>query len=318
MAGRKITIIGGSGFVGTVIANRLSGLGDHVTVMTRSREKSRHLWPLPNAQIVESSVFNPKQVAPLFKDAEVVINLVGILNERRDNGEGFRRAHVELTEEILNACAKHDVKRYLHMSALNADSFAASYYLRSKGEAENKVLAAGDRGLNTTIFRPSVIFGRGDGLFGRFHQLLKLSPVLPLACAKTKFQPVYVGDVADAFISSIEDKRTFDRKYDLGGPDVLSLKEIVDYVNELSGLGRIVVPLGPGLSKVQAQVFEFVPGKPFSKDNLRSASEDSVLVHDDGLAQLGISPTDFRSVVPQYIQGDARSRYDSLRSDAKR
>lgn len=318
MNGKKIAIVGGSGFVGSVIAERLSNRGDSVTIITRSRERSRHLWPLPNARVVETNVFDPKQLGDIFDDTDTVINLVGILNEKKDNGEGFHRAHVALTEELLNACTRNNVHRYLHMSALNADSFAPSYYLRTKGEAENKVLAAGDRGIDVTIFRPSVIFGRGDGLFNRFLQLLKMGPVLPLACASTRFQPVYVGDVASAFISSIENKATFGRKYDLGGPDILTLKEIVDYVNELAGLNRVVIPLGGVLSKIQAQVFEFVPGKPFSKDNLRSASEDSVITGENGLDLLGITPTSYRSIVPKYIIGDARNHYNALRSDAKR
>ena len=318
MNGKKVAIVGGSGFVGTVIAERLSNRGDSVTIITRSRERSRHLWPLPNARVVETNVFDPKQLGDILDDTDTVINLVGILNEKKDNGEGFHRAHVELTEELLNACMRNNVHRYLHMSALNADSFAPSYYLRTKGEAENKVLAAGDRGIDVTIFRPSVIFGRGDGLFNRFLQLLKMGPVLPLACASTRFQPVYVGDVASAFIDSIENKATFGRKYDLGGPDILTLKEIVDYVNELAGLNRLVIPLGKVLSNAQAQVFEFVPGKPFSRDNLRSASEDSVIAGDNGLELLGITPTSYRSIVPKYIIGDVRNHYNALRSDAKR
>ena len=318
MNGKKVAIVGGSGFVGTVIAERLSNRGASVTIITRSRERSRHLWPLPNARVVETNVFDPKQLGDIFDDTDTVINLVGILNEKKDNGEGFHRAHVEITEELLNACMRNNVHRYLHMSALNADSFAPSYYLRTKGEAENKVLAAGDRGIDVTIFRPSVIFGRGDGLFNRFLQLLKLGPVLPLACASTRFQPVYVGDVASAFIDSIENKATFGRKYDLGGPDILTLKEIVDYVNDLAGLNRLVLPLGKVLSSMQAQVFEFVPGKPFSKDNLRSASEDSVITGDNGLELLGITPTSYRAIVPKYIIGDVRNHYNALRSDAKR
>ncbi|MGR8949093.1 MAG: complex I NDUFA9 subunit family protein [Gammaproteobacteria bacterium] len=318
MSRKKIAIVGGSGFVGTVIASRLSTRGDEVSVLTRSRENSKHLWPLPNAKIIETDVFDSKKLGQIVSGMDAVINLVGILNEKKDNGEGFHRAHVELTEQLLSACEKNGVHRYLHMSALNADSFAPSYYLRTKGEAENKVLAAGDRSLNVTIFRPSVIFGRGDGLFNRFHQLLKISPVLPLACARTRFQPVFVGDVADAFLGTLGNKTSFGRKYDLGGPDIVTLKEIVDYVNQVSGLNRIVLPLGDRLSKIQAQVFEYVPGKPFSKDNLRSASEDSVIVNENGLELLGIKPTSFRSVVPKYIDGDARSHYYALRSDAKR
>jgi uncharacterized protein YbjT (DUF2867 family) len=315
---KKIAIVGGSGFVGSVIANRLSAQGAEVTILTRSRETAKHLWPLPNANVIETDVFDPKQLRAVLSETHAVINLVGILNERKDDGVGFRRAHVDLTQEILNACKQNNVRRYLHMSALNADPLATSYYLRTKGEAEKCVLTAGDNGLDTTIFRPSLIFGRNDGLFNRFHQLLKISPVLPLACARTRFQPVYVGDVADAFIAALEHKTTTGRKYDLGGPEVLSLKEIVEYTNELCDLNRIIIALGPKLSKLQARVCEYIPGKPFSLDNLRSASEDSVIMHDNGLHELGISPTSFRSVVPNYLLGDMRARYNGLRGDAGR
>ena len=318
MSGKNITMVGGSGFVGTVIATRLSSRGDNVTIITRSREDAKHLWPLPNAQVVEMDVFDTKTLGKLLTGQDVMLNLVGILNEKKDNGEGFHHAHVALTEQLLAACEKTGLSRYLHMSALGADSFAPSYYLRTKGEAENKVLAAGDRSLNVTIFRPSVIFGQGDGMFNRFHQLLKISPVLPLACAKSRFQPVFVGDVADAFIRALDDKSTYGRKYDLGGPEIVTLKEIVDYVNQLSGLKRVVMPLGEGLTKLQAQIFEHLPGKPFSKDNLRSASEDNVIVNENGLKLLGIEPTAFRSIVPKYISGNARSHYNALRSNAKR
>lgn len=315
---KNIAIIGGSGFVGSVIANRLSSQGLALNILTRRRDSARRLWPLPNTTIKEVNAFDAKQLRHAIKDADAVINLVGILNEKKDDGLGFRRAHVELTQEILNACKAESVKRYLHMSALNADSFAPSYYLRTKGEAENVVLGAGDNGLAVTIFRPSVIFGRNDGLFNRFKQLLKISPILPLACSNTKFQPVYVGDVASAFIRCLSDNTTIGRKYDLGGPEVLSLRDIVEYTNALCEYRRIIVPLGAKISKIQAQIFERIPGKPFSLDNLRSASEDSVVLHDNGLEELGITPSSFRGIVPTYLHGDLQAQYDVLRSESGR
>ena len=315
---KKIAIIGGSGFVGSVIANRLSAKGLELSILTRRRDSARRLWPLPNTTIIEVNAFDAKQLRSAVKDADAVINLVGILNEKKDDGLGFRRAHVELTQEILNACKEENVTRYLHMSALNADSFAPSYYLRTKGEAENIVLAGGDNGLDVTIFRPSLIFGRNDSLFNRFKQLLKISPVLPLACSNTKFQPVYVGDVASAFIHCLTDNASIGRKYDLGGPEVLSLRDIVEYTNSLCGYKRIIAPLGSKVSKLQAQVFERIPGKPFSLDNLRSASEDSVVPHDNGLDELGITPTSFRGIVPEYLQGASQAHYDALRSESGR
>ena len=184
---KKVAMLGGSGFVGSVIANRLSAQGIELNILTRRRDSARKLWPVPNTTILEIDPYNAKQLRSAIEDADAVINLVGILNEKKDDGLGFRRAHVELTQEILSACKDKNVTRYLHMSALNADSFAPSYYLRTKGEAENAVLTQGDNGVNVTIFRPSLIFGRYDGLFNRFKQLLQISPVLPSPAATLNF-----------------------------------------------------------------------------------------------------------------------------------
>lgn len=318
MNNKKIALIGGCGFVGTVIATRLAKQGHQLSILSRSRERAKHLWPLPNAQVTEINHFDTTQLRHALKDIEVVINLAGILNEHKDNGEGFRRAHVTLTQEILAACEVNNIPRYLHMSALNADPFGKSYYLRSKGEAEKQVISAGVDGLAVTIFRPSVIFGRGDSLFNRFASLLRMSPVLPLACAGTRLQPVYVGDVAEAVIGTIPNKQSYGQRYDLAGPEVISLKELVEYVNELLDLKRLIVPLGARLSKYQAHIFEHLPGKPFSLDNLRSASEDNVCIRENGLKLLDIIPTSFRAVVPNYLLGDARKHYDEFRSGAHR
>jgi NADH dehydrogenase len=320
MARDKIVILGGSGFVGAHLANKLAAQGRSCRILTRDRRRTRHLWPLPNVAVVEVDVYDEIRVSDQLKDCSAVINLVGILNEKGDSGAGFRRAHIDLTTVAITASRRAGVKRYLHMSSLNADPFGASYYLRTKGESEAAVMASEAGQFHVTVFRPSVIFGPGDGFFERFAHLLRLSPlVFPLACAATKFQPVYVGDVADAMIQTLRDRNAYGRKYDLGGPQVKTLKEWVEDAADFAGLHRFVVPLGPGLSKLQANVLEYFPGKPFSRDNLRSTAEDSIVRGENGLDTLGIVPTRVGAVARAYLgRSSERARYDAMRTAARR
>jgi len=315
-----IGIFGGTGFVGSHLANELVENGFRLRIFTRSRDRARHLWPLPNTEVTEFDVHDEAAIAQHLAGCDAAINLAGILNEKGDNGNGFRRVHTELTRSVIKACNDVGVKRYLHMSALNADPFGPSYFLRTKGEAENAAMAAHDEGLPTTVFRPSVIFGLHDDFFNRFAMLLKMSPlVFPLACASARFQPVYVGNVADAFVRSLTDRASFGARYDIGGPEEKSLAEIVEYVAEITDTRRVIIPLGSTLSKLQANILEYVPGKPFSRDNLRSTTEDSVCRNENGLVQLGIEPTSVAEVVPGYLGGrHERMRYYEMRQNARR
>lgn len=314
-----ISILGGTGFVGSWLANKLAARGYNLRIFTRDRERARHLWLLPKTDCSTLDVYDEAALTGALMGCDAAINLVGILNERGDDGAGFRRAHVALTATVLAACRGAGVSRLLHMSALNADPAGPSHYLRTKGEAERHVLEAAAAGLQATVFRPSVIFGPGDGLFNRFARLLRYAPVLPLACAASRFQPVYVGDVAVAFVRALEDRATYGARYDLAGPDVWSLRQIVDYVVALLGKPRIILSLGPRLSRAQAEIFEFLPGKPFSRDNYRSASQDNVCTGPNGLTVLGIPPTPIAAVVPAYLsQRRERRRYDALRANAGR
>ena len=318
MSKGPVVILGGSGFVGRSLCERLARAGYAAKVLTRARLHARDLWMLPNTEVVNCNVYDEAALAQCLQGAVAVINLVGILNEPGDSGAGFRHAHVDLTRTVLAACRQAHVGRYLHMSALNAAPGAPSHYLQTKGEAEALVAASND--LAWTIIRPSVIFGPGDGLFVRFHDLLSLAPMLPLACAAARFQPVYVGDVADAFVTALNDKTTVGQRYDLGGPRVMTLAEIVRYGLATSGRCRLILPLGAGLSRVLAEVMEHLPGKPFSRDNLRSANLDSVLPSGhDGLAALGIAKTPVEAIVPGYLgHAGSLARYDRLRRHAGR
>ena len=318
MQAGRVALIGGSGFIGRSISEHLDRAGLAQKILTRSREGARASWSLPGASCVECNPYDQAALTAAIADCDAVINLVGILNERGDKGSGYQRAHVDLTRIALAACSDAGVTRYLHMSALNAAPVAPSHYLRTKGEAERLVRAA-PPALATTIFRPSVVFGPGDGLFCRFDALLNLAPMLPLACAATRFQPVYVGNVAEAFVRALDDRRSIGQSYDLGGPAVMTLAEIVDLVVRVSGRRRLIVPLGMLASRIQAEIFEHLPGKPFSRDNFRSATQDSVLTGPNGLHAFGIEPTAVEAIIETCLhRGGERMRYDRLRRHAGR
>jgi NADH dehydrogenase len=259
----------------------------------------------------ETNVYDPDDLQIQFAGMDAVINLVGILNERGDNGRGFRRAHVELTQFVVSACRQAGVRRLLQMSSLNAGR-GRSHYLKSRGEAEAVVKASG---LRWTIFEPSVIYGIGDGLFTRFGQLLRLAPVMPLARADAKFAPVFVGDVVEAFRRALAEPRSVGEVYELYGPDVFALAEIVRMTARQLGMRRWILPLPDALGRLQALAFDHVPGKPFSSDNFRSLLTDSV-GGIDGLHRLGIEPTRVAKILPDILghANDKQARYARFRA----
>ena len=301
MPTHNICLLGGTGFVGHALCARLSERGHRVRVLTRHRERHRDLLVLPTVQVIEGDVHNPAFQHRQFKDCDTVINLVGILNEKGRSGRGFARAHADLPEKIAQACRQTGVKRLLHMSALHAAHDAPSHYLRTKASGEDAAHHAATPDFHVTSFRPSVIFGPGDSFLNRFAQLLRLSPlVFPLACPNARFQPVYVGDVARAFVEALDNHQTFGERYDLCGPKVYTLHELVTYVAQQLGLRTCIIGLNDRLSWLQAALLEFVPGKPFSLDNYRSLKIDSVC--DKGFPEVfGIQPASLEEVAPTYL-----------------
>jgi NADH dehydrogenase len=210
------------------------------------------------------------------------------------------------------------VDRLLHMSALNANAEGKlSTYLRTKGEVQGLVLSKSVRGhgINATSFGPSVIFGPDDSFFNRFAGLLKLLPgPFPLACANSRFAPVYIGDVAKAFATALENKKTWGKHYDLCGPNTFTLRQLVKYTAEQLELKRPILELPDILARIQGHVLGHFPGKPFSYDNYLSLQIDSVCSGNNGLVELGIEPTDIDAVVPYYLgENSERSRYPQLR-----
>lgn len=316
---RKIAILGGSGFVGRHLAAHLVEQGWWVRILSRQREQNRQMLVLPTAEVVTVDVYNHDALSQAISDCEVVVNLVGILNETANDGTGFRKAHITLTENVIDACRTAGVKRLLHMSALNADAEKGrSHYLRTKGEAQNLVLAATD--LNSTVFRPSVIFGHDDSFFNRFAGLLRLIPFfLPLGSPHARFAPVWVNDVVQAMINSIYTSESIGQAYDLCGPKIYTLRELVEMTKQFIGVKRIIVGLDEGSSKLQARVFNTLPGKLISIDNYNSLQQDSVCP-DNHLALLGIEPTSVEAVMPRHFSHHAtpRTLYSQFRCRAGR
>lgn len=320
MPEQQLCVIGGTGFVGHHLINRLTRAGYNVRVPTRRRERHRDLLVNPRVQLIEADVYEPAVLQKLIGDCVGVINLVGILNERGHDGQGFARAHVELPREIVEAMRATGVTRLLHMSALNAyPREEHSQYLRSKGQGEDLVHAAAVQGLEVTSFRPSVIFGPGDSFFNRFATLLRLTPfVFPLACAESRFAPVYVGDVTETMLRALQSSATIGKHCDLCGPQVFSLAELVEYTARQIGVNRRIWKLSDSLSRLQARALEYAPGKPFSRDNYWSLQKESACQH-NYLTQMGITPTSIDAVVPGYLaQRSARGGYQRLRSQARR
>lgn len=318
MKNNRVCVLGGTGFVGRHLTAKLTAMGMGCRIPTRYTEPYRAIRLNGPVELVTANVFDPEQLKSLFTDCDAVINLIGILNQ--GSNSSFHRVHVELPDMIIDACKSAKVGRLLHMSALNANATGkVSGYLRTKGEAQNRVLTnSSTHGrLNVTSFGPSVIFGPDDSFFNRFAGLLKLSPgPFPLACPNSRFAPVYVGDVARAFAESLHNSRTWKKHYELCGPRIFTLRRLVEYTAKQMGLKRTIIGLSDTLSRIQGHVLGHFPGKPFSYDNYLSLQVDSVCSK-DGLSELGIKATDIEAIVPYYLgQHSQRSRYPKLRSRA--
>lgn len=312
---KSVCILGGTGFVGEQLVSQLVKKGKSVRLLTRSRDRNKHLLVLPGVDIIETDIFDRAQLHKNLRDMDAVINLVGILNEKQHNGAGFRKVHLDLPKLILAECLALGIGRLLHMSALNADaSTGRSFYLRTKGEGENALHTFSTERLYVTSFRPSVIFGPGDSFFNRFAGLLKMTPMIfPLACPDARFAPVYVGDVTRRFVQALEDKTTYGQRYDLCGPKQYSLIELVRYTAEQLGLHRTIIGMPDFFSMLQAATLEWFPGKPFSMDNYQSLQVDSIC--NQGKSEV----TSIESIVPYYIGDKGMPRkYDRYRSQARR
>lgn len=299
-----ICILGGTGFVGRHLVRRLDALGHAVLVVTRRRERHRDLLVLPNVQVAEGDVHNPAVLRAAFRGRHAVINLVGILNA---SARGFERVHVELPAKIVAACQAAGVTCLLHMSALNAGN-GDSLYLRSKGRGEEVAQRGAGRDLHVTSFRPSVIFGPDDSFLNRFAALLRSTPaVLPLACPHARFQPVYVEDVAQVFVTALADQRSHDHRYNLCGPRAYTLHELVAHIATWIGVRRRIIDLPDWVARVQAHVLGHLPGKLFTLDNYRSLQVDAVC-EAEFPALFGLAPKSIEEIMPAHFAQSAINR----------
>jgi len=315
-----ILVVGGTGFVGRHVVARLSALNRRIVVPTRRLERARHLMLLPTVDVVSGSVADDAGVDALMQGCDAVINLVGILHgsEGEPYGPEFALAHVELPRRLAQACVRHGVRRFVHVSALGVpddDATAApSMYLRSKADGERAIRETPD--LDWTVFRPSVVFGPEDRFLNMFASMQRLLPVVPLARARTRFQPVFVGDVAQAIVNALDNPATFGKTYELAGPDVCTLEELVRLAGRWSGHPRHVWQLPYTLGQLQAGVLGALPGPTLmSKDNFDSMSVDNVATGPIA-PELGVVPTPMAAVAPQYLA--RRGRFNEERARAHR
>lgn len=321
---KKILILGGTGFVGRHVCEKLDPLQWHVTVPTRRQDRAQHLLLHPLLDVVVMDVNDAQALTRLMAGHDVVLNLVAQLH---GDEASFNHLHVALPQKIAQACQAAGVSRLLHVSALGVNpqrpEAAPSMYLRSKGQGEAVLQQAQDLAL--TLFRPSVMFGAEDKFLNRFASLQRLLPFVPLAGADTRFQPVWVEDVAQALVHCLHDNASVGQTYELCGPDVLTLKQLVQLSGRLSGVrqgkGRPVISLPLTLGKFQAGLLELAPGEPLmSRDNLDSMQVDNVASGKlPGLDALGIHPGSVEGIAPSYLgNGLASDHLRDLRQIAGR
>jgi uncharacterized protein YbjT (DUF2867 family) len=313
----RVLIIGGSGFIGTHVTARLSARGVQVIVPTRRRERARHLLPLPTVDVIQMHL-DDAALDTAMAGCDAVINLVGVLHSRYGDpyGPDFAQAHVELPRRLVQACHRTGVRRLIQVSALGVSEDIAhlpSMYLRSKAAGEQVIR---ESGLDFTVLRPSVVFGAEDKFLNLFAKLQRWLPVLPLARADARFQPVYVGDLADAIVNCLSRPITIGKTYELAGPQVLTLGEMVALVGQWSGHPRPIWALPFTLGQIQAGFLGALPNPVMSSDNFDSMRIDNV-ASGPLSADLGITPSALAAVAPAWLSRHG-SRYAAQQAHAHR
>ena len=313
----KILVIGGSGFIGQHVAARLAQDGHEVRVPARMPQRVKELILLPTVEVLRADVHDDADLDRMLAGCDGVVNLVGILHSRAGDpyGADFARAHVELPRRIADACHKAGIRRLVHVSALGAKADAPSEYLRSKAAGED-VLAAARGRIDATVLRPSVVFGPEDNFLNLFAGLQALMPVVMLACPDARFQPVHVVDVASCVAHCLAHPETIAHSYDLCGPKVYSLRELVQFAGAASGHRRPVIGLPDGLAYLQAWAMECLPIKLLSRDNLRSMEVSSTC---DCEFPFGMHPQSMEDTAPAWLGGKGRrGNYNEYRGRAGR
>ncbi len=301
MRNRLITIFGGTGFIGGHVVRRLAARGARLRVISRDPAHGARLQPMGNVGeivIERADLGSEAGLGRVMQGTFAIINLIGILYETRR--QTFQAMHAELPGRIARAAAAAGVQRLVQISAIGADPGSASAYARSKAAGERAVREAFPQ---ATILRPSIVVGPKDGFFNRFAAMARLSPALPLiGGGRTRFQPVYVGDVADAIVAALVRDDARGRTYELGGPQVYSFAELMRYMLGVIGRRRLLVPISFELAMMQARVLELSPVPPLTRDQVELLKTDNVVATDAAtLGDLGVTPTPIELVVPEYL-----------------
>ncbi len=301
MAARLVTVFGGSGFLGRHLVSRLAKQGWLIRVAVRRPSQANFLKPMGDVgQItpVRAPIQDELAVEAAVADAAAVINLVGILYER--GAQTFAHVHARGAQGVAAAAAAAGAERFVQVSAIGADRHAEADYARSKGAGEAAVRTAFP---GATVVRPSIVFGPEDDFFNRFAALARLSPVLPLiGGGRTRFQPVYVGDVAEAIVRCLDGAASQGKIYELGGPRVYTFKELMELLLREIGRRRLLLPWPFALAELQAAFLERLPVPPLTRDQVRLLRRDNVVSEDAlTLADLGITPTSVELIVPTYL-----------------
>ncbi len=274
MTHQILTIFGGSGFIAPEIVYKLSPHFKEIRLLTRNTQKCNHLKVIKNVEIY---LYDPI-ITPSYTNhinvSDIVINTVGILNESKKNS--FDNIHFEFVKKIVNKSRELNVKKFIHMSALNADENGISKYLQSKGKADKLISSLSSDSFQTVIFRPSVVFGENDSFFNRFKNLLKFIPVFPLACPNALFSPVYVKDLTSFIETSVISNKFDNTIQDVTGPYDYKFIELINFILQTMKIKRIIIPLNFTLSKLQALVFTYLPGQIFTLDNFKSLQKDNI------------------------------------------
>jgi NADH dehydrogenase len=297
----SILILGGTGFLGSALCEKLvdryGGGSARIVVPTRRPARAKHLQMLPTLELARADIHDDADLERLVRGRDAVVNLVGILHGSEAD---FDRVHVQLPRRLANACALASVNRVVHVSAIGADAQAPSRYLRSKAAGE---AALATKALDLTVLRPSVVFGDGDRFLTLFANLQAVFPVMPLAGADARFQPVWVDDVGSALVRCLDDRSTIGETIECAGPDVMTLEQLVRLAGRVSGHPRRILRLPAALGRLQAGFFELLPGEPLlSRDNLDSMRVPSVPTGErPGLARLGIRPAAVEAIAPTYL-----------------
>ncbi|RZJ12288.1 MAG: complex I NDUFA9 subunit family protein [Haliea sp.] len=298
---KKILILGGTGFVGRHLCEKLAARQWRATVVTRRLSSARHLQMLPMVDVAEVGKADGNELVSLMAGHDAVVNLVAILH---GDVQAFETAHVQFPLQVARACEAAGMRRIVHLSALGASADAPSHYLRSKARGEALLR---DAGLALSVLRPSVIFGSEDRFLNTFARLQQAFPVIPLAGGRARFQPVWVEDVAEAIALCLDRRETIGQTYEACGPEVFTLKELVQLAGRYAGVdegrGRAVIDLPDVLGRLQARLMELAPGQPLlSRDNLDSMRVDNVATGAfPGLESLGIRPAPIAAVAPFYL-----------------